>query len=406
MQKYFWLITTFAYVCNLTVNLWLIIQMSLTADSPVHSSSSDDFAAILDAELDSASDASPDPEEVEEKEEEIVGDNDDDNNSDHQRIKRRKVEVYEEMVDSQSPKCQGEAPQTLGSSPKKDVCTHPGIIGGMCIRCGQIIDDESGVSRVAFGYIHKNLRLANDEIARLRDKDFKNFLRHRKLYLVLDLDHTLLNSTRLADITIEERYLEDQRDTLPDTLKSSLFRLESIHMMTKLRPFVNTFLKEASNLFEMYIYTMGERAYALEMAKLLDPGGVYFHSRVIAQGDCTQKYQKGLDVVLGQESAVLILDDTEAVWGKHKENLILMERYHFFASSCRQFGFNCTSLSELRSDESETEGALATVLKILQQIHSLFFDPEHVDDLEHQDVRQVLKSVRKEILKGCKIRVE
>lgn len=87
-----------------------------------------------------------------------------------------------------------------------------------------------------------------------------------------------------------------------------------MHMMTKLRPFVHTFLKEASKLFEMYIYTMGERAYAIEMAKLLDPGDVYFHSRVIAQGDCTQRHQKGLDVVLGQESAVLILDDTESVF--------------------------------------------------------------------------------------------
>lgn len=83
--------------------------------------------------------------------------------------------------------------------------------------------------------------------------------------------------------------------------------------MTKLRPFVHTFLKEASNLFEMYIYTMGERPYALEMAKLLDPGDIYFNSRIIAQGDCTQRHQKGLDIVLGQESAVLILDDTEAV---------------------------------------------------------------------------------------------
>jgi RNA polymerase II C-terminal domain phosphatase-like 3/4 len=86
-----------------------------------------------------------------------------------------------------------------------------------------------------------------------------------------------------------------------------------MHMMTKLRPFVHTFLKEASKLFEMYIYTMGERAYALQMAKLLDPRDAYFHSRVIAQGDCTHRHQKGLDVVLGQESAVLILDDTEAV---------------------------------------------------------------------------------------------
>lgn len=51
-----------------------------------------------------------------------------------------------------------------------------------------------------------------------------------------------------------------------------------------------------------------------------------------------------------------------------------MERYHFFASSCRQFGFNCKSLSELKSDESVSDGALATILKVLQRIHSMYFD--------------------------------
>ena len=51
-----------------------------------------------------------------------------------------------------------------------------------------------------------------------------------------------------------------------------------------------------------------------------------------------------------------------------------MERYHFFASSCRQFGFGSKSLSERKTDESESEGALATVLRVLQQIHSTFFD--------------------------------
>nr|XP_016479287.1 PREDICTED: RNA polymerase II C-terminal domain phosphatase-like 4 isoform X2 [Nicotiana tabacum] len=82
----------------------------------------------------------------------------------------------------------------------------------MCIRCGQKVENESGV---ALGYIHKNLRLADDEIARLGDKDLKNLLRHKKLYLVLDLDHTLLNSARLADISAEELYLKDQREVLP-----------------------------------------------------------------------------------------------------------------------------------------------------------------------------------------------
>lgn len=63
----------------------------------------------------------------------------------------------------------------------------------------------------------QNLRLANDEMARLREKDFKDLLCHRrKLYLVLDLDHTLLNSARLSDIKDEEEtYLNNQRDSLP-----------------------------------------------------------------------------------------------------------------------------------------------------------------------------------------------
>ncbi|PRQ21035.1 putative protein-serine/threonine phosphatase [Rosa chinensis] len=66
-------------------------------------------------------------------------------------------------------------------------------------------------------------------------------------------------------------------------------------------------------MFEMYAYTMGDRAYALEMAKLLDPKKEYFGDRVISRDDGTQKHQKGLDIVVGQESAVLILDDTENV---------------------------------------------------------------------------------------------
>lgn len=66
--------------------------------------------------------------------------------------------------------------------------------------------------------ILQNLRLADDEVARLREKDLKNLLRHRKLILVLDLDHTLLNSTRLADISAEESYLKDQREVLPGML--------------------------------------------------------------------------------------------------------------------------------------------------------------------------------------------
>jgi RNA polymerase II C-terminal domain phosphatase-like 3/4 len=38
------------------------------------------------------------------------------------------------------------------ASISKEICTHPGSFGTMCIVCGQLLDGESGVT---FGYIHK-----------------------------------------------------------------------------------------------------------------------------------------------------------------------------------------------------------------------------------------------------------
>lgn len=66
-------------------------------------------------------------------------------------------------------------------------------------------------------------------------------------------------------------------------------------------------------MYEMYVYTMGEKIYALAMARLLDPTGRLFGDRIISQLDSTKRNTKDLDVVLGAESAVVILDDTEMV---------------------------------------------------------------------------------------------
>ncbi|KAI3991423.1 hypothetical protein MKX01_006722 [Papaver californicum] len=56
---------------------------------------------------------------------------------------------------------------------------------------------------------------------------------------------------------------------------------------TKLRPFTREFLKEASTMFTLYVYTMGSRGYARQMATILDPQSVYFKPRVISKDDST-----------------------------------------------------------------------------------------------------------------------
>ncbi|KAJ3676471.1 hypothetical protein LUZ60_003883 [Juncus effusus] len=181
-----------------------------------------------------------------------------------------------------------------------------------------------------------------------------------------------------------------------------LFKLAKSPILTKLRPFVRTFLKEAQDMFEMYIYTLGMKWYAHELAELIDPEEKYFSSKVISRCDCITQNKKGLDVVLGDDKVIIILDDSESVWQKHRDNLIVMEKYHYFASSMREFGPG-KSYSERNEDESESDGALASILNVLKRAHSLFFDPGSGSNFSERDARQVLQSLRKETLHGCKI---
>ncbi|XP_013464179.2 RNA polymerase II C-terminal domain phosphatase-like 4 [Medicago truncatula] len=350
-----------------------------------------------ETEFPDSTDSSGSTDELIEKLEDELDDDGADNSSSDEEAQSQDSRIKRLKSDSTSVT---EASTSEGTTEQKsDGCMHPGSFGGICIHCGQKVDAESGVS---FGYIHKGLKLDDKEISRVRDIDVKNLLNRRKLCLVLDLDHTLLNTTFLYRLSSEEMHLKTHTDSLEDISKGSLFMLEHVQVMTKLRPFVRTFLKEASEMFEMYIYTMGDRRYSLEMAKLLDPQGLYFKDKVISREDGTQKNVKDLDLVLGTENSILILDDKEEVWPKYRDNLILMERYHFFNSSCQDFGLQCKSLAALNIDENETDGALAKILEVLRQINYKFFD-ELQGDLVDRDVRQVLSSFRGEVLRGCVI---
>jgi RNA polymerase II C-terminal domain phosphatase-like 3/4 len=111
---------------------------------------------------------------------------------------------------------------------KIDECPpHPGFFGGLCYRCGKRQDEED-VPGVAFGYIHKGLRLGTTEIDRLRGADLKNLLRERKLVLILDLDHTLINSTKLFDLSAAENELGIQSAAKEGNVYVFVFKLENL----------------------------------------------------------------------------------------------------------------------------------------------------------------------------------
>ncbi|KAL8121464.1 hypothetical protein AgCh_018261 [Apium graveolens] len=258
------------------------------------------------------------------------------------------------------------------------------------------------------GFDDKQKADIQKERARRLEEQNKMFA-SRKLCLVLDLDHTLLNSAKFTEVDpVHEELLRKKEEEDREYPHRHLFRFPHMGMWTKLRPGIWNFLEKASKLFELHLYTMGNKVYATEMAKILDPKGVLFSGRVISKGDDGDisdgddrvHKTKDLEGVLGMESAVVIIDDSVRVWPHNKLNLIVVERYIYFPCSRRQFGLPGPSLLESCVDETPECGSLASCLGVIERIHQNFFSSK---SLEEADVRNILVAEQHKILDGCRI---
>uniref|UniRef100_A0A804PQE8 RNA polymerase II C-terminal domain phosphatase-like n=1 Tax=Zea mays TaxID=4577 RepID=A0A804PQE8_MAIZE len=247
-------------------------------------------------------------------------------------------------------------------------------------------EDEDDDTDTVVEYIHGEgpvlpVPAIEEAMSIVSASDRATLMRERKLILILDLDHTLLNSTSLYDLSPVEQAKGFTPYTFGDT-SIDLFRvdIDNLSMLVKLGAFARGFLKQANALFEMHVYTLGIRAYARAAVRLLDPNGIYFGGRIVSRNESTKENTKSLDVIQGADPAmVVILDDTDGVWPGYPDNLILMDRYRYFASTCRTFDYDIPSLAEQGLEEREHDGSLAVVLGALQRIHQGFFDGHRAD---------------------------
>lgn len=266
----------------------------------------------------------------------------------------------------------------------------------------------SDVEHLFDGFDDKQKAAIQRERARRLEEQNKMFSAG-KLCLVLDLDHTLLNSAKFVEVDHQhDEMLRKKEEQDREKPHRHLFRFPHMGMWTKLRPGIWNFLEKASKLYELHLYTMGNKYYATEMAKLLDPKGELFSGRVISRGDDGEPFDsddrvpksKDFEGVLGLESAAIILDDSVRVWPHNKLNLIVVERYIYFPCSRRQFGLPGPSLLEIDHDERPEDGTLASCLSVIERIHKIFFEHQSLDEA---DVRNILASEQHKILAGCRI---
>ncbi|MCL7033513.1 hypothetical protein MKW94_005411 [Papaver nudicaule] len=215
----------------------------------------------------------------------------------------------------------------------------------------------------------------------------------KKLCLVLDLDHTLLHSVRVQDVvSANERDYLNERVSSPteDSYGDNLYitTVNGGERYTKLRPHTREFLKKASGMFQLFIYTMGTRAYARKMGKLLDPENVFFKKNinVVSREDSTSETAKNLDVLVGPNGRnTVIIDDTKSVWPNNNRNLIEIDKYKYFTDE--KLGY------QLNRDVDEEDGALKSILEVLEDIHKTFFDFHPVPQSGSAELEEYAKSV-------------
>ncbi|QID87415.1 Carboxy-terminal domain (CTD) phosphatase [Saccharomyces pastorianus] len=233
----------------------------------------------------------------------------------------------------------------------KRPCNHDIVYGGLCTQCGKEVSADAfdGMPLDVVGDM--DLQISETEAIRTGRALKEHLRRDRKLILVVDLDQTIIHCG--VDPTIAEwkndpnnPNFETLRDVKSFTLDEELV-LPLMYMTedgsvpkpppvrkcwyyVKVRPGLKEFFTKVAPLFEMHIYTMATRAYALQIAKIVDPTGELFGDRILSRDENGSLTTKSLAKLFPtDQSMVVVIDDRGDVWN-WCPNLIKVVPYNFF----------------------------------------------------------------------------
>ncbi|KAJ3088992.1 Carboxy-terminal domain (CTD) phosphatase, partial [Physocladia obscura] len=197
-------------------------------------------------------------------------------------------------------------------------CTHEVQFRGMCAVCFKdltiITSGGAAAPKATISMTHDSLGVFVSEktAEKLERETAQRLKREQKLSLILDLDQTLIHAT--IDQTVGEWLADDGSNLdypeLKDVHKFTLPESPIIYYI-KLRPGTLEFLAKASKLYEMHIYTMGTRAYADAVAKIIDPTGHLFIDRILSRDTSGSFQEKRIGRIFpgeGEKMAVVVDD--------------------------------------------------------------------------------------------------
>ena len=225
----------------------------------------------------------------------------------------------------------------------EEPCKHEVQFGGMCAECGKDMTTvhfntvTRDTARATVNTVHGQtaLLVSQAEASRSDEEAKRRLLSSRKLSLVVDLDQTIIHAT--VDPTVAEWQSDTSNPNYAAVKDVRAFQLvddgpgaRGCWYYIKLRPGLKEFLENISRVYELHIYTMGTRAYAQNIAQIVDPDRKIFADRILSRdesGSMTVKNLKRLFPV--DTKMVVIIDDRGDVW-HWSQNLIKVSAYDFF----------------------------------------------------------------------------
>ncbi|KAI0836232.1 hypothetical protein F5Y06DRAFT_112481 [Hypoxylon sp. FL0890] len=227
----------------------------------------------------------------------------------------------------------------------EETCSHEVQYAGLCAICGKDMKEATYASesldteRATVAMVHDNVALtvSADQAARAEMQLQRRLLKDRKLSLVVDLDQTIIHAC--IDPTVGEWQRDPSNPNYEAVKDVRSFQLDDgprgaasgCWYYIKMRPGLARFLERISKIFELHVYTMGTRAYALNIAKIVDPTQKLFGNRIISRDENDSITAKSLQRLFPvSTNMVVVIDDRADVWPRNRSNLIKVTPYDFF----------------------------------------------------------------------------
>ncbi|KAL6938809.1 hypothetical protein ACO0OL_000421 [Hanseniaspora opuntiae] len=315
-------------------------------------------------------------------------------------------------------------------------CLHEIVYAGLCAVCGMTIDEDDqnegkqtksnvnrdkDTSKATLSYSNQQIKVSRSEVNRINRQHMARLKDSKKLILVVDLDQTVIHcgiDSSISDWVKTEKPKDVHKfcleeDIRPWLQKQSVFiRKQYMNMSpftknwyyVKTRPFLKEFFDAIKDKFELHIYTMATRAYAEEIAKIIDPDGSLFQNRILSRDENNSLTTKSLDKVFPvEQDLVLIIDDRGDVWD-WSPNLIRVIPYNYFQGigDINNMNLPKQDLKDIPTNVDEkTHTERDDQLKILKGQLSFYVEYEGTGPHD-KDIRKILRSKRIDILRGCK----